>query len=707
MAATELKLLRRNTDDMKDTNLQDSLEEFYAKPFNYPKFDFADSIPLDCNFLDLEDRDKLIADPDKFIYNAERALYALVPPDINTFSPDEKSRKHYRVRPIHVHNRKSLRWVNSGDVETMVSLVVNIRKVKQIHNKLAVGHYKCGRCGYEFQAASDLMSIDEPLTCMNESCLKDSKQTVLYLDTKKSIFIDAEECGIEERREERQGPDAYRLPLLVTGDLCQKLKPGMNCVVNGIVRPLKMKSAGVLDSNKFMIYIEAVSFEDVDADMEIIKITEDDKKEIKELSKNKDILGKLVKCIAPGIFNLDEIKLAIVLSLFGGVDKTMNDESIKGRINILMCGDPACGKSQILQAAYNLAPRAEFVAGGATSAVGLIACAVRDEDDGEWGLEPGSLVLADGGHCFIDEFEKNKKDDIRAMHTVMEQGLIHYSKANIHVTLPARTAIIAAANPKDGRFDPDEVISEQMDLDPTVLSRFDLVFILMDEVNKEKDTDLSRLIIDHHVETTRLMRGGKKEAEPEVSRELFQKYVLFARQSIIPILSKKAQERIQECYVETRISCKQNGVDNKVKRRISISTRQLEALIRLTEAVARARLKDEADETDADVAIKIFTYSMDKIAKDKDGNMDIDRVMSGHDRGRENKFERIVDIIHTLESDAAYSEGVPEAMIAKAIHEKYPNAVSAFELPQLLDKMTDMNPQLIVAPRHYRCYRTV
>ncbi len=259
-------------------------------------------------------------------------------------------------------------------------------------------------------------------------------------------------------------------------DIAGKVFPGDRVTIYGILKA-DQKHIGTIMLTEFNIYLYANNYKKETKDFEDIKINEDDEKQIRELAKDPNIIKRLSKSIAPSIYGLEIIKTALVLQLFGGERKVMKDGTkIRGDIHILMVGDPGTAKSQLLRYMTMISPRSVFAFGKGSSAAGLTAAAVRDDfGEGRWTLEAGALVLADNGFVAIDELDKMDDRDTASMHEAMEQQSVTISKAGIMATLKSRCSILAAANPKFGRYDPLKSITEQIDFPPPLLSRFDII----------------------------------------------------------------------------------------------------------------------------------------------------------------------------------------------------------------------------------------
>jgi len=308
-------------------------------------------------------------------------------------------------------------------------------------------------------------------------------------------------------------------------------------------------------------------------------------------------------------------------------------------MHVLLIGDPGSGKSQLLKRVGAIAPKARYVTGKGASGTGLTATVVKDEFLRGWALEAGALVLANKGICCIDELDKMSKEDRSAMHEALEQQTITIAKANIQATLMAETTVLAAANPKFGRFDPFQSPAEQIDLPSTLINRFDLIFPIRDLPDKTKDDKLASFILSLH----------KQEIMPEeeVDPDLLKKYISYARQNIKPQLTDVAMKELKEYYVKMRNAASD---EQQAIKAIPISARQLEALVRLAEASARTRLSQKVTKKDARIAIELVHFCLSQIGVDPEtGKIDIDRITTGISASQRSHIVVVREVINELE----------------------------------------------------------
>ncbi len=304
-------------------------------------------------------------------------------------------------------------------------------------------------------------------------------------------------------------------------------------------------------------------------------------------------------------------------------------------MNALLIGDPGTAKSQLLQYVARIAPRGLYTSGRGTTAAGLTAAVVR-EKGGSMSLEAGALVLADKGIACIDEMDKMRPEDRVAIHEAMEQHTVSVAKGGIVATLNARTAVLAAANPSLGRYEPNRTVAENISLPVTILSRFDLIFVLRDVPNKESDRKMSRHILEIH-------RRGASPVEAQVDAELLRKYVSFAK-SVKPELSMDALNRLSDFYLAMRSASETEGSP------VAITARQLESLVRVSEARARVALRSEVTAADADAAITIMKRSLEEVGIDMSSyKVDIDLIMTGRPKSIRDKLHVVLSTLMDME----------------------------------------------------------
>jgi len=599
-----------------------------------------------------------------------------------------------------------IRDLRSSHISKFVSIEGIVRKVTEVRPRVIKATFVCKNCGKKVEVYQDDFTLKQPSEC------KFCKGKRFIFLPEESVSTDSQRVRIQEYPENlRGGEQPQTIDVMLEGDLAGEVNPGDRVVINGIVRA-RPKGYGSRVLAHMDLYIEGNSVEILQQEYEEFEITEEDKKKIIELSRDPEIYDKIVKSIAPAIYGYDDIKLAIALQLFGGVPKKLPDGTeIRGDIHILLVGDPGVAKSQLLRYVHRIAPRSVYTTGKGTTTAGLTATAVRDEVDGRWTLEAGALVLADKGIALVDEIDKMRKEDRSALHEALEQQTVSIAKAGINAILRARCALLAAANPKHGRFNKYESLVDQIDLSPTLLSRFDLIFIMTDEPDEERDEKLARHVVDIHEFGERLKQSEVNPAnvsiieakadkiKPAIDPDLLRKYIAYARKTVFPVLTREAKEKIVEFYKSLRSMAAKNG-DGREARSIPITARQLEALIRLAEASARVRLSNEVTEEDAERAIRIFRKSLEQIAIDPEtGELDIDYAFTGTSATQRDRIAIIKKIIEDLER--TNEKGAPEEEIFRMAEQK---GISREKAEEILAKLRQKGE--IYSPR-YGFYKVV
>jgi replicative DNA helicase Mcm len=485
-----------------------------------------------------------------------------------------------------------------------------------------------------------------------------------------SEFVDSQKIRVQESPEGlRGGETPQSIDIDIEDDVTGKVTPGDHVTVTGVLH-IEQQSSGNEKSAVFDLYMDGVSVELEDEEFEEMDITDEDKREIVELSQRPDLYDAMVESMAPAIYGYEDEKLAIILQLFSGVTKHLPDGSrIRGDLHLLLIGDPGTGKSQLLSYVRQIAPRAVYTSGKGSSAAGLTAAAVRSDfgDGDQWTLEAGALVLADRGIAAVDELDKMDASDRSAMHEGLEQQSISISKAGINATLRARCSLLGAANPKYGRFDEYEPIAEQIDLEPALISRFDLIFTITDRPDPERDRRLADHIIrtnyagELNTQKRELATSNFSDEEiaeqthqvtPEIDPELLRKYVAYARRTCFPTMTEEAKEILEEFYVDFR----SKGADEDSP--VPITARKLEALVRLAEASARIRLSDRVEREDAERVTRIVESCLREIGMDPEtGQFDADVIETGTSKTQRDRIKNIKQLIGDIESE--YEEGAP------------------------------------------------
>ena len=549
-----------------------------------------------------------------------------------------------RVGELPRDSRRAIRNIGSSDIEKLRSSDVQVIKISEIKPRMHIAAFQCESCGFTQEIVqNNERELIEPIRCppadqggCGESAGRGGA-TRFNLIFNVSRLINNQWIEIQELPESvDSGAQPGRAKVLLEGDLVNKHLPGQRIVANMIPvvysEVLKNKKTPMFD-----IIYHLISSEHESVPFTEIKITDEEQEQILAISQREDLLRLMQNSIAPSIFStgvMNFVKRSLALQLFGGVSRKNPDGTrTRGDIHILLMGDPGVAKSQLLTYVSELSPRGKFASGGGVSGAGLTAAAVRDTfADGRFSLEAGVLPLSDRGLAAIDEFDKISEDDRKVMHPAMEQQRIDISKGGITASLPSRCAIIAAANPEKGRFSNraanTSVIRsfKETGLPPPLASRFDIIWMMRDEVKAENDEMIAKHILQSRtrgvpealidefvamdpveVDKEQIFKMGVDETE-HLSQAFLRKYIAFAKRNYHPNINEDVMALILEYYVNERQSFGREDSEEGESNVVPITARALEALIRLTESHARMFLREEAIAEDAKVALAVFKH---------------------------------------------------------------------------------------------------
>lgn len=433
----------------------------------------------------------------------------------------------------------------------------------------------------------------------------------------KSQFVDQQVLKLQEAPDQVPVGELPR-HVSISADryLANRVVPGSRCTVMGIFSIYQ--KGGKKDGGAVAIrtpYLRAVGIAtDLDHTAKgSYLFTEEEEQEFLQLSRRPDLYDALARSIAPSIYGNLDIKKSIVCLLMGGSKKILPDGmKLRGDINVLLLGDPGTAKSQLLKFTEKVSPIAIYTSGKGSSAAGLTASVQRDPATREFYLEGGAMVLADGGVVCIDEFDKMRDEDRVAIHEAMEQQTISIAKAGITTILNSRTSVLAAANPIFGRYDDLKTPGENIDFQTTILSRFDMIFVVRDDHDRNRDENIARHVMGVHMGG----RGVEEQVEAEIPLEKMKRYISYCRSRCAPRLSPEAAEKLSSHFVSIRKQVHRAELDANARSSIPITVRQLEAIVRITESLAKLALQPIATEAHVDEAIRIFLAStMDAITQ--------------------------------------------------------------------------------------------
>ncbi|MBI2145439.1 minichromosome maintenance protein MCM [Candidatus Woesearchaeota archaeon] len=584
--------------------------------------------------------------------------------------PGEVGKIRVRIHNLPNSQKLMIREIRSNHIGRMIVVDGIVRRKSDVRPQVTKTDFECPNCGRIISILQTESTLREPRSC---SCGRKGNFRLMEKE-----LVDAQSMVLEENPEMLEGGDQpKRIGIFLKEDLVspiseKRTNPGNRARIVGILKEVPIIKHGSRTTS-YDLLIDTSHIEAMDEDFYEIVISKENEEAITALAKEGRVYEKLISAIAPSIYGYEKVKEALLLQLMGGVRKRRSDgiES-RGDIHCLLVGDPGSGKSQLLKRVSIIAPKGRYVSGGGVTGAGITAAVVKDEILGGWSLEAGALVLANNGVCSIDEMDKMSEEDTGAMHEALEQQSVSVAKANIQATLMSRTTVLAAANPKYGRFDPYGNIAEQINLPPALINRFDLIFTIKDLPQADRDEKTAKHILQLH--------QNPDIHEPEIETEFLKKYISYARQKIRPVLTDAAVDEIKDFYVQLRNKAVS---DERAARAIPISARQLEALVRLSEASAKVRLSDKVTREDARRAIELLMFCLMEVGRDREtGQIDVDRIATGIPASQREKMFTIKQILEELEKELGKT--IPMEDVARMAVER---GVSKSEVDELIEKL--------------------
>ncbi|PKA59683.1 Protein PROLIFERA [Apostasia shenzhenica] len=586
-----------------------------------------------CESLDVDAHDVFDHDPDLYGKMVRYPLEVLAIFDIVLMDLvariDPMFEKHIQTRIYNLKSSISMRNLNPSDIEKMVSVKGMIIRCSSVIPEVKEAIFRCLICGYYSEPIMvDRGRINEPTRCAREECRTTNSMTLVH---NRCRFADKQIVKVQETPDEiPEGGTPNTVSILMHDTLVDSGKPGDRVEITGVYRAMTVRVGPTQRTVKsiFKTYIDCLHLEKTDKSKLHVDdpmdceyntsrrgATEEDSLDyqgkvdkLKELSKLPDVYDRLTRSLAPNIWELDDVKRGLLCQLFGGnALKFPSGASFRGDINILLVGDPGTSKSQLLQYMHKLSPRGIYTSGRGSSAVGLTAYVTKDPETGETVLESGALVLSDKGVCCIDEFDKMSENARSMLHEVMEQQTVSIAKAGIIASLNARTSVLACANPSGSRYNPRLSVIENIHLPPTLLSRFDLIYLILDKADEQTDRRLAKHIVALH------FQSPENIIPDALDLTTLTAYISYARKNIHPILSDEAAEELTRGYVEMRKRGNSPGSSKKV---ITATARQIESLIRLSEALARMRFSETVEVRDVQEAFRLLEVAMQQSATD-------------------------------------------------------------------------------------------
>jgi len=620
------------------------LRGFKDKDDNYKYFDrinhmmASNSTSLIADYIDLDVANPEIAKlityrPDETLEAFNEAVVSILR-EIH-FDYAEEIKEKVKVRIGNYTVQKGLRDINAEVIDKLIGvsgMVVRSSEVKPLAKKIG---YRCLNCDAINEAQLKGLSLRKPTKCMNCS------EKELEMDPENSIFTDFQLVRLQELPEDLPaGQLPHYVEVTVMDDLVDRCRPGDRVLLTGIVRIEHEQIAPQAKTNLFRLRMEGNNIEYLGGlagtkdtrTLERMAISGEDEKQIFAIAGKPDAYDKLIASFAPHIYGHEIIKEAILLLIVGSVTKKLDDGSTRrGDINIFLVGDPGTAKSEMLKYAAKIAPRGLYTSGRGTTAAGLTAAVIRDKS-GIMMLEAGAVVLGDQGLVCIDEFDKIKPEDRSSLHEVMEQQTCSVAKGGIVATLNARTSILSAANPMYGKYDVFKNITENVNLPIPLLTRFDLIYVIRDMPEREKDSRIAGHILEIH-------RDVEHAAQPAIEMDLFRKYLAYAKQ-IEPKLTIEVINALRDYYMKMR------NVDSEGM--ITVTPRQLEGLIRLATARARLLLQDNVKIEDAERAIYLVQRMLETAGVDVNtGKVDLG-VLHGKPHSEISKLKLFMEVFNGI-----------------------------------------------------------
>jgi replicative DNA helicase Mcm len=639
---------RKMTGELEVIDPQERFQEFF-KTEKYreriSQMAVAGKTTLIVDFDDLLSFDQELArqileQPDEYSQIANNAAYSQLKFEDQEYA-EKVEAEEIIARIVRLIETAKLRKLGSKHIGKLVMVEGIVVRSTPVRPMVMQAVFRCKRCGEMTPVDQTGPFLRAPFVCSNPTCRRKGPFDFVQEESK---FIDSQELRVQERPEDLPPGQLPRsLNIKLTGsEIVDVARPGDHVSIVGTVRAVAPTLPTVGKLRAFILHLDANSIEVLGKEPETVHPSPEEEEKILEFSKDPWIHRKIINSVAPSIYGYAHIKEAIMYLLFGGVLKSLPDITIRGELNVLLIGDPGTAKSQLLQFVARLAPRGLYTSGRGTTAAGLTAAVIREKGGG-MSLEAGALVLADKGIACIDEMDKMRPGDRVAIHEAMEQHTVSVAKGGIVATLNARTAILAAANPALGRYEPHRTVAENISLPVTILSRFDLIFVLRDEPNKEADSKMSEHILEIH-------RKGLPPVEPPIPSELLRKYISYAK-GVKPVLTKEALKRLKDFYMAMRSVSETEGSP------VAITARQLESLVRTAEARARSALRKEISAEDAEAAIAIMKRSLEEVGIDvSSSKFDIDIIMTGKPKSLRDKLQTVLSTIMEMQRETGIVE---------------------------------------------------
>lgn len=633
------------------------------------------SLEIDWNLLDHYEpqiADEIIEKPYLYIESIKRVVLN------NWLEEGTKPSSEYIIpRIFNLPDSTQVRHINASMKDKLISVEGLLTRTAEAKLQIITGVFECRKCGrLQKLLQTDREEIKYPPAC---PCGVAGKNAFSFSEAD-STFKDSQKIEIQEPIEILSGgEEAQKIVMWSDYDLVNRFKVGQRVIATGIVHG-DFKKKSLVEK-----YLEVVHIQKLDKEFSELDITPQEKEQIVALSKDPNINTKIRNSISPDIWGHDVVKDTLSLVLFGGA-YTKANRQFRSDIHILLIGDPGLGKSKLAQQAIELSPIHIYVSGKSASGAGLTVSMIKDDfGDGGYTIKAGATVLGCGGVVAIDEFDKINDIDKASLHEVMESQSVSLAKGGVVATFKANPAIVAIANPKGTRFDPYQPIGEQFEIPPSLLSRFDVILPFREgTIQEEREMALVDFIYDKREKAKTEGGGGK----PEIDRELLRKYIAYARRNIIPEASKEAKELITRYYIDLRKLAEK-------QKAIPATPRQLEALIRLSEASAKMRLSNMVEKVDADRAIEIMRFFLREIGTDSEtGEVDIGIMYTGTTTSKIERTKMVLKLIREADNHM-----IEEPELIRQAQQFNINDRQVMEIIEILRRNVDIS---VPKPKLYR-----
>jgi replicative DNA helicase Mcm len=591
---------------------------------------------------------------------------------------DSKDKMYFFIKDLPKSNEVMIRELRAKHLEKFWQVVGIIKRKTDVRPKITSARFECPSCGNTLTVLQMDKKFKEPNTC---GCGRKGKFTKLSQE-----LVDAYGLVIEELTEYiKAGSELKKINALVKGVLAnpefeQRIFPGVKVKITGILKPFLQENKAGGKKPELDIFFEVNMIEILDSDYDDIVLTEEDKNKFMDLirtdNKNNkiNILAILSDTMFSDVEGYEEVKHGLILQMVGGEQKILpSGYKARGDIHCLMIGNPGSAKSTFCKLVYSFAPKARYASGKGASGTGLTAAVVKDEMMGGWALEAGMMPLAHHGIAICDEFDKLAEEETDAIHEVLEEQQVSISKASIQATLKAETTLLAAANPKFGRFEDYNSIYSQIKLPPALVTRFDLIFLFKDKPDEARDREVGKKILKRY----------REMGTSEMSKAEIKKFFAFTKQ-FHPIMNSKMEDIIVDFYVNIRNSTSKNGESGSMP----ISPRYIEVIRRLSEAHARLNLRNNIITEDVHVAIELVMYYLNQLAINPDtGKLDVDMLEVGVSSTGRSKRLNFIQAINDLSKNHAeftheelQAEGEKSGLKSSEIDEMIIKAIRSGEL---------------------------